>query len=446
MSGSGSHAGIVISNIEALPVLLGVPDGPLSGVRLAVKDNIDVEGAVTTEGSRFVGAEAPPARASAAVVAALMDAGAIPVAKVNMHEFAYGTTSANPWFGPVPNPILPGRIPGGSSGGSAAAIVAGLADLALGTDTAGSIRMPAACVGIVGLRPRVGVLELHGIRPLCPSFDTAGPMAASVGLVARAWESLLAGASASAYPAPGNLAMGCSVQSEPESKTLRPALSMLEGVVDGDHKLGPANNPDKNLRPRVAILDGDGWLPFQLWLILGQLGVEIVEHTGFGEAEITDTLAELWPAFRFEASATHAARFSVRAAEYDPGVARKLTAASQSTASQHKTSLEALGLRRRAFLTECAELEVDILISPTLGCPIPAVTEREDDFQDMLGRYCAVWSALNLPALAIGGVQIIGRTEADVLAFGSALERSGFFATPAPDKPNGTHFGRAELN
>ena len=99
------------------------------------------------------------------------------VGKTNLHEFAYGTTSENPHFGDVPNPRYPGRIAGGSSGGSAAALAAGLADAALGTDSAGSIRIPAACCGVVGHKPTHGLVSLEGCWPLAASFDTAGPMA-----------------------------------------------------------------------------------------------------------------------------------------------------------------------------------------------------------------------------------------------------------------------------
>ena len=100
--------------------------------------------------------------------------------KTNLHEFAYGTTSENPHYGDVPNPIAPGRVAGGSSGGSAAAVAAGDVELALGTDSAGSIRIPAACCGIVGHKPTYGLVSLEGCWPLAASFDTAGPMAADV--------------------------------------------------------------------------------------------------------------------------------------------------------------------------------------------------------------------------------------------------------------------------
>jgi aspartyl-tRNA(Asn)/glutamyl-tRNA(Gln) amidotransferase subunit A len=110
----------------------------------------------------------------------LEDAGYVNVGKANLHEFAYGTTSENPHFGDVPNPRFPGRVAGGSSGGSAAALAAGLAEAALGTDSAGSIRIPAACCGVVGHKPTHGLVSLDGCWPLAASFDTGGPLALDV--------------------------------------------------------------------------------------------------------------------------------------------------------------------------------------------------------------------------------------------------------------------------
>ncbi len=117
---------------------------------------------------------------TAQAVQLLESSGYANVGKANLHEFAYGTTSKNPHFGDVPNPRYPGRIAGGSSGGSAAALAAGLADAALGTDSAGSIRIPAACCGVVGHKPTHGLVSLDGCWPLAASFDTAGPLAADV--------------------------------------------------------------------------------------------------------------------------------------------------------------------------------------------------------------------------------------------------------------------------
>src|SRR6185437_2306569 len=117
---------------------------------------------------------------TAPAVAALEAAGWSNIGKTNLHEFAYGTTSQNLHYGTVPNPSYPGRTAGGSSGGSAAAVVAGLADAALGTDSGGSIRIPAACCAIVGFKPTYGLVSTDGVFPLAPSYDHAGPMARDV--------------------------------------------------------------------------------------------------------------------------------------------------------------------------------------------------------------------------------------------------------------------------
>ena len=119
-------------------------------------------------------------RTTAAAVRLLEEAGFANVGKANLHEFAYGTTSENPHFGDVPNPRFPGCVAGGSSGGSAAAVAAGLAEAALGTDSAGSIRIPAACCGVVGHKPTHALVSLDGCWPLAASFDTAGPLAGDV--------------------------------------------------------------------------------------------------------------------------------------------------------------------------------------------------------------------------------------------------------------------------
>ncbi|MET0562074.1 MAG: amidase, partial [Gaiellaceae bacterium] len=145
---------------------------------LAVKDLFDTAGLVTTYGSILFADHVPVETAEA--VRRLEAAGYANVGKTNLHEFAFGTTSDNEHFGPVPNPRYPGRVAGGSSGGSAAALAAGLADAAIGTDSGGSIRIPASCCGIVGFKPTWGLVPLDGCFPLAPTFDHAGPMARDV--------------------------------------------------------------------------------------------------------------------------------------------------------------------------------------------------------------------------------------------------------------------------
>src|SRR6266498_5487984 len=169
-------------------IFLAKPERPRDGIRLAVKDLFDTAGLTTTYGSIVYGEHVPDRTAEA--VSRLEAAGYANVGKTNLHEFAYGITSANPHFGTVPNPAFPGRMAGGSSGGSAAALAAGVADAALGTDSGGSIRIPAACCGIVGFKPSFGLVSLEGCFPLAPSFDHAGPMARDVAGCTRMMEAL----------------------------------------------------------------------------------------------------------------------------------------------------------------------------------------------------------------------------------------------------------------
>lgn len=155
-------------------------EGRPDGVRLAVKDAIDVAGVPTTVGCRAVAEDAPPARTDAPCLIGARRAGARFVGKANLHELCFGATGINPWFGTPVNPLDASRIPGGSSSGSAVAVATGEADVALGTDTAGSIRNPSACCGTVGLKTTWGRIPLDGIWPLAPTMDTVGPMARDI--------------------------------------------------------------------------------------------------------------------------------------------------------------------------------------------------------------------------------------------------------------------------
>ena len=159
--------------------------GPLHGRTLAVKDIIDVAGLPTRAGSSFFRRD--PER-DAPVVATLRAAGALVIGKTNTHEFAWGITTENPHFGRTGNPWDPARTAGGSSGGSGSAVAAGLADIALGTDTLGSIRIPAALNGISGFRPATGALPVDDIFPLALGLDTVGPFARDLATVQNVYE------------------------------------------------------------------------------------------------------------------------------------------------------------------------------------------------------------------------------------------------------------------
>jgi amidase len=155
-----------------------------TGPRIAVKDIIDMAGVPTTAGSRAVERTAMPASRDAACLAGARAAGARLVGKANLHELAMLPLGTNPWFGTPVNPLDPDLIPGGSSSGSAVAVSTDEADVALGSDTGGSIRVPAACCGVAGLKTTYGRVPLDGVWPLAPSLDTIGPLATTIaGLV-----------------------------------------------------------------------------------------------------------------------------------------------------------------------------------------------------------------------------------------------------------------------
>ena len=153
--------------------------GPLHGIPIGVKDLFDVAGSVTTAGAHS-GFHPAPAAEDCAVISRLRRAGAVVLGKTALHEWAFGVSSNNVHFGPTRNPHDPSRIPGGSSGGSAAALAAGHCLGALGSDTGGSIRIPSGLCGVVGLKPTYGLVSLRGVTPLSRSLDHGGPMANSV--------------------------------------------------------------------------------------------------------------------------------------------------------------------------------------------------------------------------------------------------------------------------
>ena len=172
----------------------GAAAGPLAGATFVVKDIFDVEGTVTGRGNPDWLASHGPAAANAPAVQALLDAGARLVGKTITEELAFGIIGINPHYGMPKNVAAPGRVPGGSSSGSAAAVGGGLVDLALGSDTGGSIRIPASYNGILGMRPSHGRISLDAIMPLAPSFDTVGWFARDPALFVAAGRVLLNGA------------------------------------------------------------------------------------------------------------------------------------------------------------------------------------------------------------------------------------------------------------
>jgi Asp-tRNA(Asn)/Glu-tRNA(Gln) amidotransferase A subunit family amidase len=180
-------------------VASGQNPGLLAGVPIGLKDLIDQAGFATTNGAVFA---ATPADESATVVQRLEEAGAIIIGRTGLHEFAFGFTSENQHFGPVRNPWDLSLSPGGSSGGSAVAVAAGIVPAAIGTDTGGSIRVPAALCGVVGLKVTHGRVPLTGTTPLAPSLDTVGPLARSVADVSAIYLAIAGDDAADPWSAP----------------------------------------------------------------------------------------------------------------------------------------------------------------------------------------------------------------------------------------------------
>jgi amidase len=216
-------------------VRAGAATGPLAGATFAVKDIFDVEGTITGRGNPDWLASHRPAVGNAPAVQALLDAGARLVGKTITEELAFAVIGINPHYGMPQNVAAPGRVPGGSSSGSAAAVGAGVVDLALGSDTGGSVRIPASYNGILGMRPSHGRISLDGVMPLAPSFDTVGWFARDPALFVAAGRVLLVDERPARPVGRVLLARDAFARVEPEAlPALQAALADLEGV------LGPA--------------------------------------------------------------------------------------------------------------------------------------------------------------------------------------------------------------
>jgi aspartyl-tRNA(Asn)/glutamyl-tRNA(Gln) amidotransferase subunit A len=369
---------------DPLPgIFLARPDEPPAGIALAVKDLFDTAGLVTTYGSAIFAEHVPAETAEA--VRRLEAAGYANVGKTNLHEFAYGTTSENPHFGSVPNPIAPGRIAGGSSGGSAAALAGGFADSALGSDTGGSIRIPAACCGIVGFKPTHGLVPLQGCFPLAPSLDHGGPMARSVGECTTMLAALAPGFE------PGR-------------------VESLEEVEAG---LAWTERAEPLVRARVE---------------------EAAAH--FPRLRTVDLpLAEGARAvFMREVADVHRDLYAEHGDLYGENVAAKLELCLQVTDSEYEAGLRGRERYREAVAESMDGL--DLLVTPTLPFVAPAMGRDERELRQRLTQLTWPINVLGAPALAQpcgpaedglpASVQLIGRPGADglVLAAGALLESS----------------------
>jgi aspartyl-tRNA(Asn)/glutamyl-tRNA(Gln) amidotransferase subunit A len=317
----------------------GVSRGPLHGVAVGIKDLIATQGTRTTAGSRILGHWVP--KKDAAVVWMLRLAGAILVGKTNTHEFAFGTTNDNPHYGATRNPWNPALTTGGSSGGSAAAVAAGLLGVALGTDTAGSIRIPAALCGAVGLKPTYGLFPTRGVVPLSRTLDTVGPIGRTVSDV----EAFMQGVGGTEKQGVGGRVWGVARQG-------------VGGRVEGVRGL-KIGVPVPNVFDRV---DGEVETAVREALEALKAAGALVLPIAIPELEACwETGIHI---VRPEALAFHQRWYPERASEYGEDVARSLEAAREITASVYLSARRAR--RRLARALRRALREVDLLAGPTV--------------------------------------------------------------------------------
>jgi Asp-tRNA(Asn)/Glu-tRNA(Gln) amidotransferase A subunit family amidase len=376
-----------------LNAFISVSDEEGPGPAVAVKDLIDVAGMVTTGGGVIL--PKTPAARDAPCISSLRDAGGLVIGKTNLHEWALGPTSSNPHHGFVRNPRDPERIPGGSSGGSAAAVAAGLCDFAIGTDTGGSIRMPASLCGVVGYKPTYGTVSTENVIPLAASLDTVGTMAADV-------------------------------------RTVALGVEMLTGRTG----LVPSEPPEPIATYRVAT--PRGWVDS-----LDRETAEVWRRVGAGLPEIDfperDGLIETFRRISgYEAAQFHRAWLESCPERYGPDVLSRLRDGMQISADEHAA---ALAESERARSDVAAAMNGwDAIMLPATACVAPRLDDP--DRRAPLTRFLRAFSVTGQPVLALPapttglpvGIQLVGHwgKDAALLRLSSAFEGAWSMVTGGP--------------
>jgi len=373
----------------------GIDPGPLAGVPFGIKDLFDVEGLVTTAGSRVL-ADRPVAYCDAVLVSRLVEAGAIPLATTNMDEFAYGFATDNAHYGLTRNPHDPSRLAGGSSGGSAAGVAAGYFPLSLGSDTNGSIRVPASLCGVWGLRPTQNFFPTEGSFPFVASLDTVGPFASSAADL-RVVTEILSGQALGAVEA-GSL-----------------KLARLGGWFDTDLS-----------DPMAAALNNFC------------RALSITQEVALPHVDAARAAAFVISAS--EGGALHLQTLRSHASLYDPAVRDRLLAGALVPAPH---VFQAHKLRRwfRAAMHE-AFAQADILVAPAvvgeappIDAPMIMVGGRSVPARANLGLYTQPLTLAGFPVLTVPlaveglplGLQLVAQPgrEDRLVALGETLERAG---------------------
>jgi aspartyl-tRNA(Asn)/glutamyl-tRNA(Gln) amidotransferase subunit A len=400
----------------------GMPCGPMDGVPIAVKDVFYIRGVKCTAGSKILANNIAPYDSSA--VRRLKAAGAVLIGTTNLHEFAAGVTNANPHYGPVRNPWDETRVSGGSSGGSAAAVASGMAVGAIGTDTAGSVRIPASLCGVLGLKPTYGRVSRLGVVPLASSFDTVGT------LTSCAWDSAVL----------LQVLAGHSVEDLTTSATEVPDYSSGMGTPFKGARVGI---------PKVYFhYSNDPSVEQVFDLFIGKaesLGCTVKEADFDGIQEVCGS----WlPIRRAEATAFHLKWLESSPSLYGDDVRKSLELGRQVTAVEYVNAQNARPLLMERFASSMRDY--DVMAVPTTSIPAPTIGQtsaeingKQMDVYLALNRLTLPFNVVGFPAISIPaglaaglpvGIQLVARPfeEAGLLRFADAFE--GKYG-PYPDPP-----------
>lgn len=401
--------------------------GPLAGVPVAVKDLIDQAGLPNTAGSSF---PAPIPSADATVVQRLEDAGAVIIGRTGLHEYAFGFSSENHWFGPVRNPWDPTLSPGGSSGGSGAAVSVGVAAAALGTDTGGSVRVPAALCGVVGLKVTHGRVPLTGVFPLAASLDTVGPIARSV-------------------------------------TDTRLVYSVIAGHDPADPWSAPRPVPvtgDATDLSTVTIAIPHPWVDLPKTDAVEAAFLRAIDTLEAGGARIVHVDSpDLLPTQELEHSVypevalVHQERWHDHPETYGPDVSQRLGEVFTVDPRRYVTAQQWRARIRHA--AEAALNQADFLLTPAVAAAVKPIGDEDIvvggklvSYRPQLSRYSALVNHIGLPAMVLPldlegtpppSIQIIGRAwdESGLLGIGAAIERIGLSRYRTPPEAERGHQG-----
>jgi aspartyl-tRNA(Asn)/glutamyl-tRNA(Gln) amidotransferase subunit A len=384
--------------------------GVLHGIPISLKDLLHTRGIRTTAGSKILKRFVP--KENAAIVSRLLECGCIVLGKTNLHEFAFGPTNVNPHYGPVRNPWNTTRMSGGSSGGSAASVVTAQALASFGTDTGGSIRIPAAACGCVGLKPTYGRVPMSGIIPLAESLDHAGPLSRCVTDAALLFKAI------AGHPSRDRDSIRAISEFRRGTKGFRIGVPR-QYFFDRIH-----SDVRKAILASIAVFE--------------QLGAEIQELSLEGMAETAELAAEITGD---EAHAYHMRWLKERARDYGEDVRDRLTKSGSATAAEYISAQ-----KRRILYTErfsAAFDKADFLLTPTLPVTAPPITQtkiligkKTEDVRTEMLRLTRPANLTGLPAISVPcgfsseglpvGLQLIGRRfeEMSLLCIAYAYEQA----------------------